>query len=306
MAVELSLKGTGVALVTPFHEDGGVDYQGLSNLVSHVTTGGVSYLVVLGTTAESATLSHEEQEDIKQFVVSENAGRLPLVLGFGGNDTLRLVKGLQNQNFSGYDAILSVTPYYNRPTQEGLYRHYAMLAEHSPLPLILYNVPSRTGVNMLPETVAKLAQSHSNIIGIKEAVGDMQQVKRLLDLVPDSFLVISGDDATAGETVASGGAGVISVLGQAVPGPMTELVRLALSGERSQSQQVHARLRDLMDLIFREGNPAGIKAMLELLGICGKQVRLPLVQASDVLAMQLAEALGNLNPVIQPGSLKLG
>ncbi|MFM1879567.1 MAG: hypothetical protein RLZZ241_2433 [Bacteroidota bacterium] len=306
MALEKTFKGTGVALVTPFHEDGSVDYKGLSNLIRHVVEGGVSYLVVLGTTAESATLDAVEQERIRRFVVSENAGRLPLVLGLGGNDTRKLVTALQNQNFSGYDAILSVTPYYNRPSQEGLYRHYSTLAEHTPLPIILYNVPARTGVNMLPETVNRLAQSHCNILGIKEAVGDMQQVKSLLALVPEHFLVISGDDASAAETAYYGGAGVISVLGQALPGLVNEMMRYALSGARVESQILLSELTNAMDLIFQEGNPAGIKAMLELLGICGKQVRLPLVQASDALSMHLAEALGKINKHPQLRSLNLG
>lgn len=282
-----NLTGTGVALVTPFLEDTRPDYEGLRRLVHHVTDGGVDYLVVLGTTAETATLSPEEKSQIMAVVAEENAGRLPLVVGIGGNHTLAVAAELQSRNLEGYEAILSVSPYYNRPTQEGIYRHFEYLAARAPLPLIVYNVPARTGSNMLPATVARLATGCPNIAGVKEACGDMAQISDLLGRVPDDFLVISGDDATAVPTILAGGAGVISVLGQALPADFSAMVRAALEGRADEALSMSAALDPLVELIFREGNPAGVKALLEREGICGSQVRLPLVRASADLVRHL-------------------
>lgn len=306
MELNKPFTGTGVALITPFLEDGTIDFKGLSSLIEFNIAGRIDYLVVLGTTAESVTLSKAEQNQIMRFVVEVNRGRLPLVVGIGGNNTLALVEELQTGDFSGYDAILSVTPYYNKPSQEGIYRHFGMLAENSLLPIIIYNVPSRTGVNMLPETVNRLARSYSNIIGLKEAIGDMAQISTLLELVPDSFSIISGDDATAIDTVLEGGAGVISVLGQAIPDLFSAAMRSARAGDRSVSTALNTDMLKITEMIFREGNPAGIKAMLELLAICSRRVRLPLVEASEGLVAAIAEELHRLTAPTAQGALNLG
>lgn len=281
------LRGTGVALVTPFHEDTRVDYDGLRRLVKHVTAGGVDYLVVLGTTAETATLSSEEKTRILEVVAAENAGRLPLVAGIGGNNTLAVAEEMQSRNLGAYQAILSVSPYYNRPTQEGIYQHFCYLAERSPLPILVYNVPARTGSNMLPETVARLAADCPNILGVKEASGNMEQIGRLIGLVPKNFMVISGDDSLATATILKGGVGVISVLGQAIPGRFTAQIQAALAGREGEACKMASDLEPLVELLFREGNPAGVKALLAREGVCGSQVRLPLVRASAQLSRDL-------------------
>lgn len=306
MEIKNHLSGTGVALVTPFNQDGSIDFDGLSRLIKYVTTGGVDYLVVLGTTAESATLNNEEQHQILRFVAEENAGILPLVAGIGGNDTRRVAEEMQSKDLTGYDAILSVTPYYNRPSQEGLYQHFSYLAQRAPLPLILYNVPSRTGTNMLPSTVGRLAREFSMVIGVKEACGDMVQIQSLLEQVPAGFKVISGDDVTALETVKAGGVGVISVLGQALPEAFSSMIRSGQSFPSAKSEELQAQLIDLVGLIFKEGNPTGIKALLELLGICERQVRLPLVPASATLISQLELALKQFYAAAEATSLKFG
>ncbi len=288
--------GTGVALVTPFTEDLKPDFQALERLLAHVSEGGVEYLVVLGTTGESATLSRAEKQEVFTFVRDQNRGNLPLVAGIGGNDTLAVAREMQGTDLDGYQAILSVSPYYNRPAQEGIYRHFQFLSEASPLPLILYNVPARTGSNVLPATVLRLAAEAGNILGVKEASGDMEQIRALLREAPEDFLVISGDDATAVPTVLEGGAGVISVLAQGVPRLFSGMIRLARSGEAAQARALHEGLLPLMELIFKEGNPAGIKGVLEYLGVCGSGVRLPLVPPSEALMRELADFLGNRLP----------
>jgi 4-hydroxy-tetrahydrodipicolinate synthase len=281
------IKGTGVALATPFTRDLEPDLEALAKLVEHVVSGGVDYLVVLGTTGESATLGREEKDKVFRAVARANKGRLPLVAGIGGNHTAAVVAELAETNLEGYEAILSVSPYYNRPTQEGIFRHFKTLSEHSPLPLILYNVPSRTASNVLPETVLRLAASCGNLLGIKEASGDMAQIQTLIREAPQGFMVISGDDLTAVPTVLAGGAGVISVAGQGIPGPFSRMIRLAMQGEAGEALEVHRQLEPLVGLLFREGNPAGIKALLSLQGICQPWVRLPLVPASEELQDEL-------------------
>ena len=283
--------GTGVALITPFTEELKPDLDALERLVNHVTGGGVEYLVVNGTTAESATLSRSEKQTLLHVVREVNRGRLPLMAGIGGNNTGAVAEEMQQTDLQGYQAILSVSPYYNRPTQEGIFRHFLKLSESSPLPLILYNVPARTGSNMLPATVLRLAMEAGNILGIKEASGDMDQIKALLRGVPEDFLVISGDDLTAVPTVLEGGAGVISVLGQGIPGMFSDMIRLALEGREAASVDLHRRMEPMVELIFREGNPAGIKALLQHLGICLPQVRLPLVPASQELTSEIGAYL---------------
>ncbi len=270
------LYGTGVALVTPFKRDSSVDVEALRRVVRYSIEGGVDYLVVLGTTGESVTLNSDEKQLVIQTVIEENKGSLPLVIGIGGNNTSLLVEELRNADLQPFDAVLSVSPYYNKPTQEGIYQHYKMLATVSPKPIILYNVPGRTGSNMLPATVVRLAKDCSNIIAIKEACGNMDQIRQLLKEVPSGFHVISGDDITAVPTVVEGGIGVISVLGQGMPVQMSKMIRLGLNGDHEAAYQLHHALTPVMNLIFEEGNPAGIKAIFESLGISSAVVRLPL------------------------------
>lgn len=279
--------GTGVALITPFKDDFSVDTNALSALVKDQIANGIDYLVVLGTTAESATLKREEKELIKTIVIEANDGKLPLVLGIGGNDTAGIVSELIHGNLDGFDAILSVSPYYNKPTQEGIYRHFKAVAEASPLPVILYNVPGRTASNVLPETVNRIARDFKNIIGVKEAAGDIVQAMRLISLVPEEFLVISGDDMITLPMILAGGKGVISVIGQGVPREFSEMVKLGLAGNVKESYKIHYKIAPSIDLIFAEGNPSGIKALLAKKGLASNVLRLPLVEASDSLTQKI-------------------
>ncbi len=285
------LYGTGVALVTPFKEDSSVDVEALRKVVRYSIEGGVDYLVVLGTTGESVTLNSEEKQLVIKTIIEENKGSLPLVIGIGGNNTALLVQELKNADLEPFDAVLSVSPYYNKPTQEGIYQHYKMLAAVSPKPIILYNVPGRTGSNMLPATVVRLAKDCPNIVAIKEACGNMDQIKQLLKEVPQGFHVISGDDIMAVPTVVEGGIGVISVLGQGMPVQVSKMIRLSLNGDYDGAYQLHHALTPGMNLIFEEGNPAGIKAIFEILGISTAVVRLPLVEASTALKSKISSFL---------------
>ncbi|MEZ2414040.1 4-hydroxy-tetrahydrodipicolinate synthase [Muriicola sp. E247] len=282
------LYGTGVALVTPFKKDGSLDLDALKKVVRHSIEGGVDYLVVLGTTAESVTLTKEEKKRVVETVILENNGQLPLVIGIGGNNTSAVAEELKATDLTPFDAVLSVSPYYNKPTQEGIFQHYKVLSSASSKPIILYNVPGRTGSNILPSTVVKIAESCPNVIGIKEACGDIEQIKKLIREVPDGFYVISGDDITALPTVIEGGIGVISVLGQGMPSEMSRMIRYGLNGEYDKGHQLHNALTPGMGLIFEEGNPAGIKAIFESLGISTAAVRLPLVEASPELKSKIA------------------
>ncbi|MEJ2162957.1 MAG: 4-hydroxy-tetrahydrodipicolinate synthase [Robiginitalea sp.] len=279
--------GTGIALITPFNESLEPDFEALERLVEYVVTSGVDYLVVLGTTGESATLSKLEKASIFKAVRTINKGRLPLMAGIGGNDTRALVNEFKQTDLTGYDAILSVSPYYNKPSQEGIYRHYRALAEASPLPLLIYNVPSRTGSNLLPGTVLRIAASTDKVIGIKEASGDMQQIKTLIEQAPEGFLVISGDDHTAVATILEGGSGVISVVGQGIPETFTRMIRMAMAGEAVKAERLHRAMIPLFELLFKEGNPAGIKGLLAQKGICLPGVRLPLIAPSTQLQKEI-------------------
>jgi 4-hydroxy-tetrahydrodipicolinate synthase len=279
--------GTGVALVTPFKNDFSVDVEALTRIVNYVIDGGVEYLVVLGTTAESATLSAEEKELVIATIVNANAGRLPLVLGVGGNNTAKVIEELKTRDFSNFDAILSVSPYYNKPTQEGIYQHFKAVADASPIPVILYNVPGRTASNMLPKTVARIANDCKNVIGIKEAAGDIVQAMKLIQITPKGFLVISGDDMITLPMVLAGGAGVISVIGEGFPKDFSEMVRLGLQRKVDEAYQLHYKLADAIDMIFEQGNPAGIKEVFKSLGLSENTVRLPLVSVNDDLANRL-------------------
>ena len=282
-----SLIGTGVALVTPFKKDFSIDIEALQRIVNFSIDGGVEYLVVMGTTAENATLTQEEKELVINTVIDVNKGRLPLVLGVGGNNTMQIVEELKTRDFSAFEAILSVSPYYNKPTQEGIYQHFKAIAEASPVPVILYNVPGRTASNMLPSTVIRLANDFSNVVAIKEAAGDMAQAMQIIKDAPKDFLVISGDDMIALPIVLAGGAGVISVIGQGFPKEFSEMIRLGLNKKVSEAFKTQYLLSDCIDMIFEQGNPAGIKQIFQALGIADNTVRLPLVTVDDSLAQRL-------------------
>ncbi|WP_343486085.1 4-hydroxy-tetrahydrodipicolinate synthase [Allomuricauda sp. d1] len=291
------LIGTGVALVTPFKNDFSVDVAALQKVVEHCIDGGINYLVVLGTTGESATLSKKEKQLVMQTVAKVNSGRLPLVVGVGGNNTQAVVDELKTSDFEDFDAIMSVSPYYNKPTQEGIYQHFRAIAKASPLPVVPYNVPSRTGSNMLPETTLRLAHDIENIVAIKEASGDMVQVNTIIKQKPEDFHVISGDDFTALPTVLAGGSGVISVLGQGLPSEFSTMISLGLDGASDAAYEIHNALLNGMKLIFEEGNPAGIKTIFELLGLSTALVRLPLVEASPTLKNKLKVFVNSVEKV---------
>lgn len=279
-----SLIGTGVALVTPFKKDCTVDTEALARIVNFSIDGGIEYLVVLGTTAENATLSATEKEVVIATVIEANKGRLPLVLGVGGNNTMEVVSELKTRDLSHFTAILSVSPYYVKPTQEGIYQHFKAIAEASSLPIILYNVPGRTSSNMLPSTVVRLATDFKNIVAIKEATGDLVQCFEIIKNKPKDFLVISGDDITALSLVLAGGSGVISVIGQGFPTTFSEMIRLGLNRKVDQAFSIQYELAPIIDMIFEQGNPAGIKQVFESMGIAQNTVRLPLVHVDQNLA----------------------
>lgn len=272
-----------MALVTPFDTNHEVDYNALKKTVNHVIKGGVNYLVVLGTTAETPTLSTEEKEKLVQVVKEENED-LPVVMGMGSNNTSEVVKKIKSQNFDGIDAILSVTPWYNKPNQEGVFRHFAAIAEVSPVPIILYNVPGRTSSNISSHTCLRLAHDYpEKIVGVKEASGDMKQIMEILAGKPESFHVISGDDAITPAMIALGGSGVISVIANAFPSQFSTMVRYALEGNHAEARNIHFPLLPVIDAMFAEGNPAGVKAFMRLQGILDDNVRLPLIKVSDSL-----------------------
>jgi len=278
-----SLIGTGVALVTPFKEDFSIDTEALKRIVNFSVDGGVEYLVILGTTAENATLTSDEKELVIQTIIEANNGRLPLVLGVGGNNTMKVAEELKTRDMSPFVAILSVSPYYNKPTQEGIYQHFKVIAEASPVPVIVYNVPGRTSSNMLPKTVLRLANDFKNIVAIKEAAGDIVQAMQLLKDKPKDFHVISGDDMTALATVLAGGSGVISVIAQGFPKEFSEMIRLGLNRKVDEAFKSQYLLSDCIDMIFEQGNPAGIKHVFQVLGLADNTVRLPLVSVDEDL-----------------------
>jgi 4-hydroxy-tetrahydrodipicolinate synthase len=282
-----SLIGTGVALVTPFKKDFSVDVEALKRIVNYQIDNGINYLVVLGTTGEPATLKKEEKELVIKTVIEVNNGRLPLVLGVGGNNTAEVVEELQTRDFTGFSAILSVSPYYNKPTQEGIYQHFKAIAEVSPLPVILYNVPGRTGSNVLPSTVIRLANDFKNIVAIKEAAGDIVQAMKLIQLKPKDFLVISGDDMVTLPMVLAGGVGVISVIAEGFPKQFSEMVRLGLERKVDEAYKIHYEIADSIDMIFEQGNPGGVKEIFKSLGLSENTVRLPLVNVNEDLAKRL-------------------
>lgn len=289
--MEHNFKGLGVALVTPFDGAGEVDYDALGRLVDNVIAGGVDYIVALGTTAETPTLTAAERDAVAQFVRERNSGRVPLVIGMGGNNTAKLCADLRSCDPTGFDAVLSVTPYYNKPSQEGLFQHYKAVAEASPLPVILYNVPSRTGVNMSAETTLRIAREVPNVIAVKEACGEISQMQDIVKGAPEGFLVLSGDDAMTLPLMSIGGHGVISVVANVFPGRYSQMVHIAMKESVAKAQAIWADFEELCPMLFAEGNPTGIKTALALKGVCRADVRLPLVPASDRLAVAIKEAI---------------
>ena len=285
--------GTGVAIITPFNADKSVDFVGLEKLVNYQIDNGIDYIVINGTTGESATVTKEERQQIIKSIAATNNKRLPLVLGIGGNNTIAVVEELQSVDLTHIDAILSVAPYYSKPTQEGFYQHFKAIAEASPVPVILYNVPGRTAKNMSVETTLKLANDFKNIIAVKEAGNNTQQYLELIKNKPAGFSIISGDDDLALAITLAGGSGVISVIGQAFPKVFSEMIQLGLDGKNKEAYQLHFQLMDVVDYIFEENNPAGIKTVLQELKITSNEVRLPLVKASAELQSKIAEFVNN-------------
>jgi len=286
--------GTGVALITPFHEDLSIDFEALERLVEHNINNGTEYLVISGTTGESVTVTADEKKELIQFISKVNNGRVPLVLGIGGNNTASIINEIKTTDLSAIDAILSVSPYYSKPTQEGIYQHFKAIAEVSPKPIILYNVPGRTASNMLPETTIRLAKDFDNIIAVKEAGNNVHQYLELLRTKPEDFLILSGDDDLALGVALAGGSGVISVIGQALPKEFSEMIRLGIAGKAKEAYKTHFDLMPITRLIFSENNPAGVKAVLEALEISKSHVRLPLVEATDTLKKEIKNALKDL------------
>lgn len=277
------LTGLGVAIVTPFCADGSVDYPALRRLVRFVSDGGVDYIVVMGTTGETPTLTPDEKREVLRVAKEENGGRLPLVVGIGGNSTANVVKMIGECDTEGVDAILSVVPYYNRPAQRGIYEHYATIARSTELPIILYNVPSRTGVNMLPETTLALAREFSNIVAVKEASGNIEQIRTIIDGRPEGFNVISGDDSLAISVIESGGEGVISVAANAFPEYFSKMLSAARNGDSDLSHSMWEQTKGAVKMLFAEGNPPGVKAALTIKGVIDNNLRLPLVPVTDAL-----------------------
>lgn len=283
--------GTGIAIVTPFNNDGSVDHESLKKIVNYNIENGTNYIVISGTTGESVTITKQEKQEIIQTIKEANAGQLPLVLGIGGNNTAAVVEEIKSTDLSDFAGILSVSPYYSKPTQEGMYQHFKAVAEACPIPVILYNVPGRTAKNMEPSTTLRLARDFENVVAVKEAGNNVQQYLELLRDKPEDFSVISGDDDLALGIVLAGGAGVISVIGQGLPKPFCEMIQLGLEGKAKEAYKIHFKLMKMIDLIFAENNPAGIKAVLKALNLCSDKVRLPLVEATEELQAQIKEAL---------------
>ncbi|KJD35590.1 dihydrodipicolinate synthase [Tamlana sedimentorum] len=281
--------GTGVALVTPFNSDSSINHEALVNIVNYNIENGVEYLVICGTTGESVTITKEEKKAVVATVAKANNGRVPMVLGIGGNNTMQVIEEIKTTDLSNIDAILSVSPYYSKPTQEGMYQHFKAIAEACPVDIILYNVPGRTSKNMEPETTLRLAKDFKNVIAVKEAGNNVAQYLTLIKNKPDDFMIISGDDDLALGIVLAGGSGVISVIGQGFPKEFSEMIRLGLAGNAKEAYKIHFKLMDVIDYIFEENNPAGIKAVFESLKLCESTVRLPLVPASYALKSKITD-----------------
>jgi len=290
MSKNSKFKGTGVAIVTPFNKDNSIDYKSLNKLVDFIIKGGVEYVVVLGTTGESVTLSKEEKQSVVTHVIENVNKRVPIVLGLGGNNTQEILSAFKkSSDFNNIDAILSVSPYYNKPNQRGIYQHYKAIAEASPLPIILYNVPGRTASNVTADTTIKLATDFKNIIAVKEASGNLEQCMKIIKHRPKDFLVISGDDMLTLPMIAAGADGVISVVANAFPKDFSEMTRQILAGNVKEAQKLHYKLTDIIEQLFADGNPAGVKAVLEMMKICSPTVRLPLVNVNKATQNALKE-----------------
>lgn len=285
----------GVALITPFKSDETIDFDALGRLVEHQIKNGTDYLVVCGTTAETPTLTEQEKDEVTRFVLHCNAGRIPIVLGIGGNNTKAVVEKLENYDLTGIEAILSVTPYYNKPSQEGIYQHYAAIAKASPIPVVLYNVPGRTGVNMTADTTLRLAKEFPIICAVKEASGNFTQIDDIIKNKPADFMVISGDDGITFPLITLGAVGVISVIGNAFPKEFSRMVRLGLEGDYPSARQIHHRFTELIELLFVEGNPAGVKSMLAVMGFIENKLRLPLVPNTIKTYEKIRLVLNELN-----------
>ncbi|MBR2637400.1 MAG: 4-hydroxy-tetrahydrodipicolinate synthase [Bacteroidaceae bacterium] len=289
------MKGMGVALVTPFTETGEVDYEALDNLVQTQLDGNTDFLCVLGTTAETPTLTIEEKRNIRKRVIDKVAGRLPILLGMGGNSTQALVNEILDEDLTGVDAILSVTPYYNKPNQEGLYRHYRAIAACTQLPIYLYNVPGRTGINLLPDTVIRLANECPNIVGVKEASGNLKQIKEIIERAPEGFDLLSGDDGLVCDIMQAGGVGAITVFGNAYPAAFTQMVHYMANGEVENARKMESAFNEVCSLLFADGNPAGVKALLSHQGKMGNNLRLPLAPARKEVDEAMYTAMKNLD-----------
>lgn len=288
-------KGMGVALITPFKEDGSVDYPALIRMVDHLVQNGADFLCVLGTTAETPTLTKEEKQEITRLVVDRVNGRIPIMLGCGGNNTQAIIDSLKNDDFTGIDAILSVVPYYNKPSQEGIYQHYKAIAQSTDLPIVLYNVPGRTGVNMTAETTLRIARDFKNVIAIKEASGNITQMDDIIKNKPENFDVISGDDGITFPLITLGAVGVISVIGNAFPKEFSRMTRLALQGDYANALKIHHSFTELFSLLFVDGNPAGVKAMLNAMGMIENRLRLPLVPTRITTFEKMRQILQELH-----------
>ena len=288
-------KGMGVALITPFKEDGSVDYPALIRMVDHLVQNGADFLCVLGTTAETPTLTTKEKKEITRLVVERVNGRIPIMLGCGGNNTQAVIDSLKNDDFTGIDAILSVVPYYNKPSQEGIYQHYKAIAESTELPIVLYNVPGRTGVNMTAETTLRIARDFKNVIAIKEASGNITQMDDIIKNTPENFDVISGDDGITFPLITLGAVGVISVIGNAFPKEFSRMTRLALQGDYANALKIHHSFTELFSLLFVDGNPAGVKAMLNAMGMIENRLRLPLVPTRITTFEKMRQILQELH-----------
>ncbi len=293
--IQVNLKGMGVALITPFKEDESIDFEALGRLIDFQLNNGIDYLVVLGTTAETPTLTESEKNQITQFTIERVKGKVPIMLGVGGNCTRSVVERLKTEDFTGIDAILTVVPYYNKPTQEGIYQHYKSIAQATKLPIVLYNVPGRTGVNMSAETTLRIAREFDNVIAIKEASGNITQMDDIIKNKPKDFMVISGDDGITFPLITLGAVGVISVIGNAFPKEFSKMVRLALNGDYSNALQIHHRFTELFDLLFVDGNPAGVKSILNAMSYIENKLRLPLVPTRITTFEKIRTVLQDLN-----------
>ena len=284
-------KGTGVAIVTPFKNDLSIDFSALGRVIKHIIDGGVNYIVALGTTGESVTIAKEEKKAIISYIVEAVDGRIPVVAGIGGNNTQEIINSIKHTSFEGVDGILSVAPYYNKPSQRGLFQHFKAIANCSPVPVIIYNVPGRTACNISADTCLELAHECENIIAVKEASGDMTQIMKIIKGKPENFSVISGDDMLTIPIIAAGGSGVISVLGNAFPSECSEIVSNALKGNFKTAREIQFRFIEMTELLFVEGNPAGVKAMLNLMNLCNNTLRLPLVPVSRQVFTRIQKAV---------------